>query len=273
MSEVAKQIALFVGSSESLSPALKWAGGKRWLVPQLKLIFRKHQARRLVEPFAGGLAVALGLAPKKALLNDSNPHLINFYKCLKKGLIIDQPLRNERGFFFQERERFNKLILDNNSKTAEAAALFYYLNRTCFNGLCRFNSSGLYNVPFGKYKNINYTTDFTPYMRAFKGWRFSNSDFEKLKISDSDFLYIDPPYDVEFTRYAKDDFTWEDQRRLAAWLGKIKAPIVASNQATDRVVKLYKDIGFSVSLIKAPRMIACNGDRKPALEILATKNI
>src|ERR1700675_134123 len=77
-----------------IKPPLKWAGGKRWLVPHLRPIWENHTDRRLVEPFSGGLAVTLGLRPEQALLNDINPHLINFYHWLRKGLQIEIPMKN-----------------------------------------------------------------------------------------------------------------------------------------------------------------------------------
>ena len=156
---------------------------------------------------------------------------------------------------------------------AEAAGLFYYLNRTGYNGLCRFNRSGGFNVPFGRYARINYTTDFTPYKKTFAGWEISSKDFETLKLSSSDFIYADPPYDVEFTQYSKQDFTWDDQVRLAEWLTKHRGPVVLSNQATPRITKLYESLGFRLNYLQAPRMISCNGDRTPATEIIATKNL
>lgn len=98
-------------------------------------------------------------------------------------------------------------------------------------------------------------------------------DFEALNLSDDDFVYADPPYDVEFTKYAKDDFRWEDQVRLAEWLAQHKGPVVLSNQATERIVELYRRLGFDLHFLKGPRMISCDGDRTPALEVLATRNI
>src|SRR5215472_9648528 len=89
----------------SLRPPLKWAGGKRWLVPELLPYWREHSSRRLVEPFCGGLAVTLGLLPKRALLNDVNPHLIHFYHWLKKGLEMTTPMRNEEELFYEHRKR------------------------------------------------------------------------------------------------------------------------------------------------------------------------
>ena len=257
----------------SLSPVLKWAGGKRWLLPQLFQIYNTLDADRLVEPFSGGLAVALGLQPKKALLNDMNPHLINFYLQIKKGLKISAKMKNEREFFYAQREKFNKLVSDGKQDSKQAAEIFYYLNRTAFNGLCRFNSKGGFNVPFGKYSKINYLSEFDAYTERFKKWKFSCGDFSKLKICEGDFLYVDPPYDVPFTKYSKEDFNWKDQQRLVEWLCSFKIPMVVSNQATDRILKLYKKAGFEVRTISAPRRISCTGDRSNALEMLATRNV
>ena len=94
------------------------------------------------------------------------------------------------------------------------------MNRTGYNGLCRFNSQGGFNVPFGKYKKINYKKDFLTYKTIFKSWTFSCLDFEQLKINQEDFIYADPPYDVEFTKYSSKDFSFEDQERLANFFGK-----------------------------------------------------
>src|SRR5690606_35235330 len=102
-------------------------------------IWSLHTHRRLVEPFCGGLAVSLGLRPQRALLNDINPHLINFYRWLQNGLVVELPMANDRDMYYRYRARFNELIQSGNHASKEAAELFYYLNRTGFNGLCRFN--------------------------------------------------------------------------------------------------------------------------------------
>ncbi len=111
------------------------------------------------------------------------------------------------------------------------------------------------------------------YRKVFTGWRISSKDFESLTLSSSDFVYADPSYDVDFTKYSKEDFTWDDQIRLAQWLSKHRGPVVLSNQATAQIVKLYESLGFRLKYLQAPRMISCNGDRTPATEILATKNL
>src|SRR5215510_14186364 len=115
------------------TPPLKWAGGKRWQIPYLAAIWRAHNHRQLVEPFCGGLAVALGLSPQRALLNDANTHLIHFYRWLQRGLVIDLAMENDEAVFYRHRDRFNALVSGGRAGTREAAALFYYLNRTGFN--------------------------------------------------------------------------------------------------------------------------------------------
>jgi DNA adenine methylase len=256
-----------------LKPPLKWAGGKRWLVPQLTKLWQAHSDRRYVEPFCGGLAAPLGLQPLQAVLNDINPHLINFYTELQQGLEITIEMENDETAFYQQRGRFNKLIKDGEWQSAEAAQLFYYLNRTCFNGLCRFNKTGEFNVPFGQHKTIAYAADFSQFKLVFENWRFTNQDIESLPVAPEDFIYADPPYDVEFTTYSAGGFVWDDQVRTAEWLAAHSGPVVLSNQATARIVKLYKKLGFEIHYLAAPRRISCNGDRTAAREVLAIKGL
>ncbi len=254
-------------------PPLKWAGGKRWQLPHLRPFWQDHAHRRLVEPFCGGLAVTLGLAPERALLNDINPHVVDFYRWLKKGLEIALPMRNDERLFYSHRRRFNDLLAAGNGDGPEAAALFYYLNRTGYNGLCRFNRRGGFNVPFGQYVKITYRRDFSPYREVFADWEFTSQDFETIPLDMGDFVYADPPYDVEFTQYAKEGFVWDDQVRLVDWLSAHKGPVVLSNQATERIVRVYEAAGFRLLFLPAPRRISCTGDRTPAREVLALKNV
>ena len=166
----------------TLPPPLKWAGGKRWLVPVLMEYWAGHEDRRLVEPFVGGLAVTLGLAPRSALLNDANPHLIAFYRWLQRGLDVrttNIELTNDRAVYAHNRTRFNELIRDGQAESAEAATLFYYLNRTGYNGLCRFNARGFFNVPFGRYKRPPYRDDFSRYQKCSRATNSRRATFRK----------------------------------------------------------------------------------------------
>jgi len=248
------------------------------LVPHLKPRWEQaKEARgeepRLVEPLCGGLAIALGLLPERALLNDLNPHNVNFFRWLQRGLEIRIEMANERGLYNRHRDRFNALIADGLQETEEAASLFYYLNRTCYNGLCRFNRKGQFNVPFGQHLTIKYATDFPEFPALMAGWEFTTGDFESLRLRPDDFIYADPPYDVEFTQYSKEVFGWPEQVRLAEWLASHPGPVVLSNQATDRVLKLYDEYDFDMEILNAPRMISCNGDRTKAEEVVATRNL
>lgn len=256
-----------------MKPIIKWAGGKRWLVPLLETLWKPYQETRLVEPFTGGMAVALGLNPKNALLNDVNGYLINFYEQVKKGLKVNVALKNNADFFYEMRDEFNHLISTKQSHTKKAAIIFYFLIRTGYNGLCRFNSEGAFNVPFGQHRSIKYKEDFFDYQPILSPWEFSTNDFEALCIKPDDFLYVDPPYDVPFTKYHSKGFDWADQLRLAEWLSKHPGPMVVSNEATPRILELYQDLKFKVRTLPGPRMISCKAERKPALEMLACKNL
>lgn len=242
-------------------------------MPRLREFWRGYEKSRLVEPFVGGLAVALGLRAERALLNDTNAHVVNFYRWVQRGLKITIPVESRADLYYRHRERFNTLLAQSKEESREAAELFYYLNRTGYNGLCRFNSKGFFNVPFGKYRSVNYRRDFYEYRGGLAGWEFSAGDFTELKLEPDDFVYADPPYDVEFTSYSAGGFGWQDQVRLAKWLAAHPGPVVASNQATDRVLDLYKSLGFRIEVVSAPRMIACNGDRTRADEMLALRGL
>jgi DNA adenine methylase len=260
-------------TSGLLKPPLKWAGGKRWLLPHLAPLWHSHSFRRYVEPFCGGLAAALGLRPSRALLNDINPHLINLYAHLQRGLEITMEMKNDEPSFYRHRSRFNQLIKDGEWQGAEAAQLFYYLNRTCFNGLCRFNQSGEFNVPFGTHRSITYATSFARFRSVFANWTFTHRDIGALQIEAEDFIYADPPYDVEFTTYSAEGFGWDDQVRTAERLAAHRGPVVLSNQATTRIVELYEKLGFRINYLAGPRRISCTGDRSAAREVLALKGL
>jgi len=260
--------------AQTLKPPLKWAGGKRWLVPHLRPLWQPYQHRRYVEPFCGGLAVPLGLSPDHALLNDMNPHVVHFYRSVQRGLEMRdiQPI-NDSAQYYAYRQRFNDLIRADQAQTPEAAQLFYYLNRTGYNGLCRFNKRGEFNVPFGKYKTITYAPDFFNYRLSLARWTFTHGDFQQVELQRGDFVYADPPYDVPFVQYSAYGFSWHDQVRLAEWLTRHDGPVVVSNQATERILELYERLGYTLRCYDAPRRISCNGNRTPAIEVVASLNI
>ena len=256
-----------------LQPPLKWAGGKRWLVPILRPVWKQYKDYRLVEPFCGGLSIALGLLPDKALLNDINPHLINFYEWVKKGMEIDLEMINDPITYYKYRSEFNNLILYGNPHSKRAAELFYYLNRTGFNGLCRFNRQGMFNVPFGRHKRINYQINLLSYRDIFRNWTFSTSSYLSICLNKNDFIFADPPYDVEFRNYSKDGFDWQEQINLANWLCAHDGPVILCNQATDRIINLYQECGYILYYLQVKILIAANGNRSPTKIVIATRNL
>lgn len=251
---------------------LKYAGNKSWLANHIAEHYHADNYKRLVEPFCGASAVTLHIEPEVALLNDVNPHLINFYKQVQQGVYFTKDyFVNEPEFYYTWRNQFNTWIEEHDYNHADAAMIFYYLNKHCFNGLCRFNNKGEFNVPYGKYKTVKLLQDFTDYTNLFSTYHFSCNDFEQLEINDDDFVYVDPPYYDAFTKYAQQDFKYEDQLRLVNWLSQLNCTVIASNSCDDKLVKLYSDAGFIVSDVIAPRSISCNGDRTPVREMIAYK--
>lgn len=256
----------------SLQSPLKWAGSKRWLVPRLSKLYEPYRDRMFVDLFAGAANVVLGVMPMRAQLSDLNPHLVNFYLRMCDPRPFEIEMRYDERLYYAYRECFNTLIKTQARYTRVTAELFYYLNRTCFNGLCRFNSVGNFNVPFGRYRTVNYRRDFSEYSDSFSKWILVKCDFSiALPSYGGCFVYADPPYDGTFANYNATEFVWSDQVRLAEELAEYDGPVVASNAATDRILELYRDLGFKIELIDAPRSISSDGDRSLEKEMLAIK--
>lgn len=268
-----------------MEPFLKWAGGKRWLIDSakdrqlsLRLLYEPYRNRRLVDMFTGAGSVAFGLSPERAILNDLNPHLINCLRYAQLGMSVSDsgvPMVLDADVFLKNRCRFN-VLAKTDTFLQEQAVLFYYLNRTGFNGLCRFNRRGEFNVPFGRYKAVKFVDDFSPYSAAMRGWKITRRDFSQVQTLPGDFIFADPPYDGDgsaFTSYWSQSFDWTEQQRLAYLLARHDGPVVATNKATARILGLYQSLGFETHIIKAPRRISCNGNRTPINEMVATKNL
>ncbi len=261
---------------QELKSPLKWPGGKRWIVPHVKKHFDELGAKRLVEPFAGGLSVAIGVAPKQALINDINPVVIGFYKNVKKGLNESLRPRNNETYYYRLRDKLNALLRKQDYDNPLMAEYFRVCNKLCFNGLVRFsvNDTGImkFNVPFGRHASFS-LTDLTPYKKLLQNWSFRCTDFEDLSIKVGDLAYLDPPYDSAddkgFTEYAGGRFTWEDQRRLIDWAGKQACPVMISNKATPRIIRLYKENGFAIKTVSVRRSISCK-QRCNEKEVIAT---
>ncbi|HBC5368308.1 MULTISPECIES: DNA adenine methylase [Proteus] len=262
---------------------LKWAGSKARIMD--KLIPHLPKARRLVEPFAGSCAVMMNTEYEEYLIADANQDLINLYRSVSKNPdvmacsdLYDWKQQNNEESYYQARKLFNlgKQELDA-VLTNKQSARFLYLNRHCFNGLCRYNAKDEFNVPFGKYKNV-YFPEKEIYQFAEKA---VNAIIACLEWQDTlslvDFgngVYCDPPYmgdEGSFTKYHHTDFTFDNQIELAQALKVLNQsqgnPITVSNSIHAK--ELYADLGFIIHEIDAPRSISANGNRQSAKEIIA----
>jgi hypothetical protein len=154
-------------------------------------------------------------------------------------------MENHDDLYYQHRARFNALVADGRGESSEAAALFYYLNRTGYNGLCRFNKKGAFNVPFGCYQRIVYERDFAPYRTAFRSWTFTAGDFEAVSVDPDDFVYADPPYESGTDRRLAVSASWSSGPRqpgdpahrpplLEAWFRLVLPRRAAANQLHGR---------------------------------------
>lgn len=262
---------------------LKWAGGKRKLVPEiLKLVPKKH-SNKLIEPFVGGGSVFLNSNFDEYILVDSNPDLISLFFYAKKdvkGLITStQKLFNNNNNcaenYYALREKFN--LLDS---SLERTALFLYLNRFGYNGLCRYNLKGGFNVPFGSYKKPYFPkVELEHLSLKLQSAEFLTDDFSVAfeKAKSGDIIYCDPPYSPvsatsSFTAYSGMQFTALDHERLVncALEAKMKGvTTIISNHALPLTKNLYKNADKLVTL-KVARSINCKGSsRKPINELLA----
>lgn len=266
-------------------PLLKWAGGKRSLVPRIKAFIPCDAVGKgYHEPFVGGGALFFDLEPSKGTINDLNPRLVNFYNVVR-----DQPeelinhaseYRYEAEEYYARRDMYNSRPSD----PVEDAALLLYLNKTCYNGLYRVNSRGMFNVPFGRYSNpvIVKPERVRAASDVLKGIEIFCKDFEYILDASSrgEVVYLDPPYHpvsatANFTDYSRDGFTESDQRRLAevcVELDENGVWFIQSNSDTEFIQSLYT--GFHKIPVKTRRMISSKVDsRNKGLEVLITNII
>lgn len=252
-----------------ISPIVKWAGGKRQLLPEI--MERLPDFSTYYEPFIGGGAVLFKLQPQKAVINDFNQELINTYKVVKDNL--DELLeslkihKNTSDYYYETRELDREHKKYNSLSNVEKASRFIYLNKTCFNGLFRVNRAGEFNSPFGSYKSPNIVNEIT--LKAVNEYfnkaniEFMSGDYEKSleKIKKGAFVYLDPPYDPvsissNFTGYTNLGFDAEEQIRLknrCDILNSQGVKFLQSNSATPFIKELYK--GYKIEIVPAKRMI------------------
>lgn len=288
-------------------PFVKWAGGKSQLLDEIREKY-PQKIEKYCEPFVGGGAVLFDILsefhPSEVLINDINGELINVYARVRddcgelvgllsglQGLYKSQTLEQNKTLFYEKRERYNTLKLSGGERdNLEKASLFIFLNKTCFNGLYRVNSRGLFNVPFNNAKNpllcdednLRACSELLHDVRMTAGDYKSCGDF----IDGNTFVYIDPPYrpltqTAAFTSYSENGFTDKEQVELEGFIEEISskgAKVVASNsdpknadENDDFFDDLYK--GFEIRRISANRMINSNAKKRGAVKELLISNI
>jgi DNA adenine methylase len=270
-------------------PVLKWVGGKRQLLPEIKKYIPKYTT--YYEPFVGGGAVLFELQPSKVVINDMNSELINVYNVIKNNIdeLIEE-LSNKEKYINTSECFYNTRELDRNPKlynkltNIQKAARILYLNKTCYNGLYRVNSTGAFNSPFGNYKSPNIVNDIT--LKAVSKYfndsdiTFLTGDFEKAVkgIKKGAFVYFDPPYapiskTSNFTGYNESGFGELEQRRLKELcdnLNKKGVNFLVSNSDCEYIRELYKN--YEIIEIKAKRSINCNSTGRGEISEVLIRN-
>jgi len=261
-------------------PFLKWAGNKYQILEHIMALL--PSGHRLIEPFVGSGAVFLNAGYESYLLADSNEDLISLYQTLQSEgeLFIDYCRHyftsgtNVENRYYELRQEFNTTP-DSRLK----AALFIYLNRHAYNGLCRYNSKGGFNTPFGRYAKPHFPEqEMRRFVNRAGGATFTVADFRDTMRSAQrgDVLYCDPPYvplsaTSNFTSYSSGGFGRDDQVALAELAKELSArgvPVLISNHATEFTLNAYQTA--KIEQLDVQRFISCNGDnRGTAREVLA----
>lgn len=260
-----------------MRPFIKWAGGKRWLTGDAEFSLPDFSGRYF-EPFLGGAAVFFHLLPKRAVLSDINPRLVESYVAIRDSWNnVHSEMQkfqrlHSRDFYYQERRRTRRTI-------HTRAAQFLYLNRTCYNGLYRENLKGEFNVPIGtKNKVVFEDENFEEISRVLAGVELKVSDFAESmqEAGDGDLIFADPPYTTAhnvngFVKYNQKIFSWHDQIRLrdavlaAADRG---AKVVLTNADHHSIHELYENTGGYKSLLRRSVMAGKASRRAATTEAL-----
>lgn len=265
-------------------PIIKWAGGKRQLLPELlkrmPLSYNKY-----FEPFIGGGALFFELSPSNAYISDINPELVNLYRVVRDNveeLIADlSSHENSLEYFTQIREIDRDSTYSTLCKVKRASR-FIYLNKTCFNGLYRVNKKGYFNVPFGQYSNPKFLDRDALYAASssLQNVQIECASFENILnyVSTGDFVYLDPPYiplstTASFTSYAKEDFGMNEQIALKELCDKLNAlgvNFMLSNSDTEQSNELYKN--YNIEKLYASRFINSKSSGRGKISEIVVRN-
>lgn len=271
-----------ITTETTIPPFIKWAGGKRQLLSELKQNM-STSFETYYEPFIGGGALFFALSSKikHAVLSDSNAELINAYNIIKSSpqelidLLKIHKSNHCEDYYYDIRSRHN---LSNN---IEKAARFIYLNKTCYNGLFRVNKSNQFNVPIGKYKNPSIVQEDIIFAchNALQKADIILQTYEGINPSENDFIYCDPPYHpkfkTSFTSYTSNNFTEKDHIELHNFIKELTEDnihVMISNSDTEFIHNLYSEPIFNIIEVSSPCMINCKSDKRRKKDELIIKN-
>ncbi|SEK18691.1 DNA adenine methylase [Pseudobutyrivibrio ruminis] len=270
-------------------PVLKWAGGKRQIIQELKKALPEEGYNRYIEPFIGGGAFLFELQPEKAIINDYNGELTNLYKIIRDDAdslikLLDLYKSKHCKEFYYEVRAMDRMDDYDKLSDVEKAARTVYLNRTCYNGLFRVNSKGYFNTPIGRYKNPQICDRenllaIQSYLKKNKV-KINTGDFEKtaLLAKAGDFVYLDPPYyplspTSSFTDYTSAGFGEAEQIRLKKLCDKLTQKgvlFLQSNSDCDYIRNLYD--GYSIKEVEVRRSINSKKDKRDNIKEVLIAN-
>lgn len=271
--------------NSSVAPFVKWAGGKRQLLKQIRERM-PQKYNKYYEPFVGGGAVVFDLLPERAVINDINKALINTYQqiCNESEAFIDVVNRLDREmwedgkeYYYALRERYNDKLIQGEFDI-ELAALFVFINKHCFNGLYRVNGKGLFNVPYNKSRNQSIEAEAIRATSEYlKSVTIMNGDFQNAceEAKEHDFVFIDSPYaplnPTSFEAYTKEGFDMESHKRLADLYDKLTARgcyCMLTNHNTELINELYGNKGYRMDVVHVKRFINSDASKRVGEEII-----
>ena len=269
----------------TVGPFVKWAGGKRQLLAQIRERMPREY-NRYYEPFIGGGAVVFDLLPENALINDINEALINAYVQIRDNVDsfldkinrIDSAIGEDgKAYYYSMRNLYN-MKLEKMQDDIELAALFVFLNKHCFNGLYRVNSKGLFNVPYNNSKRVSYDEESIRMTSDYlKRVTITTGDFEDAcrNAGRGDFVFLDSPYaplnPTSFESYTKEGFTLESHERLARLYDELTERgcyCMLTNHNTELIEQLYGNKGYTISVVNVKRMINSDANNRKGQEVI-----
>lgn len=271
--------------NSSIAPFVKWAGGKRQLLTQIKERM-PEQYNNYFEPFVGGGAVLFGLLPANALINDINKALINTYRQIRNvpeeflkavNKLDEEMWEDGKEYYYFLRENYNDKLMKAEFDV-ELAALLVFMNKHCFNGLYRVNGKGLFNVPYNNSRRVSVDEkSIRETSKYLKGVTIIEGDFEVAckKAKNGDFIFIDSPYaplnPTSFEAYTKEGFDIESHKRLAKLFDDLTARgcyCMLTNHNVALINELYRNKGYKIDVVSVKRMINSDASNRVGEEVI-----